>query len=440
MREHRVPMLGTALRRRVDPVRSPDPHVRQLVGALAGLEVAPAPRPEFRAELRAQLVAVAPRLVDEGDPTLAAHPTPASAEPSPATATDAPRKTGFRFARPLIAAACVLSAFVLLLGGAVLLSRNALPGDALYSLKRASEDTQYGLTGGTVAKGKLKLEFAGRRIGEVTALLPRNSALAAGSGPMADSGQLNADTSKLVRETLGSANGDVQSAARMLGGAAVRGKTASPLRAMTTWAPGQIAAMNKIVARIPAGSLHQQALATRNMIVAAQTRAAALIGDLGCSCLSTSSTDNLGPHPVRDRLHAHHAGHADAGRLDRTGRCTRFDDQPFTGPRDPVDRRVGHAGPGRNHHAARWRHRRRLDRGHLAAPVSQELAALDAAADVARAALAARALVQHPAAAPAASDALAAPVLQRQPADQRHEQLRQDPRRVDLQLSPSTRR
>lgn len=297
MREHRVPMLGTALRRRVDPVRSPDPHVRQLVGALAGLEVAPAPRPEFRAELRAQLVAVAPRLVDEGDPTLAAHPTPASAEPSPATATDAPRKTGFRFARPLIAAACVLSAFVLLLGGAVLLSRNALPGDALYSLKRASEDTQYGLTGGTVAKGKLKLEFAGRRIGEVTALLPRNSALAAGSGPMADSGQLNADTSKLVRETLGSANGDVQSAARMLGGAAVRGQTASPLRAMTTWAPGQIAAMNKIVARIPAGSLHQQALATRNMIVAAQTRATALIGDLGCSCLSTSSTDNLGPIP-----------------------------------------------------------------------------------------------------------------------------------------------
>jgi hypothetical protein len=293
MREHRVPMLGTALRRRVDPQRSRDPRVRELVAALATLDVAPPPRAQFRDELRAQLVAVAPRLVEEGEPQSAASPH----GQAKAVAEPAPRKSGFRIAKPLIAAACVLTAFVVLLGGAVLLSRNALPGDALYSVKRASEDTQYGLTGGTVAKGKLKLEFAGRRIGEVAALLPKAGALAPGAGNMADSGQLSADTSKLVRQTLGAANGDVQTAAQMLGAAAVHGRSASPLRTITSWTPGQIAAMNAIVARIPAGSLHQSALGTRNLLVAAQARATALSTELGCSCLESARTDKLGPIP-----------------------------------------------------------------------------------------------------------------------------------------------
>src|SRR5438105_343143 len=64
MSEHRVTMLGASWRRLEDPARSRDPRVRALVGALAALP-SPAPTDEFRAELRAQLIAIAPRIISE---------------------------------------------------------------------------------------------------------------------------------------------------------------------------------------------------------------------------------------------------------------------------------------------------------------------------------------------------------------------------------------
>lgn len=290
MAEHRVPMLGAALRRRPDPAKSRDPRVRELVAALGTVEPAPAPRPEFKAELRAQLVAVAPRLVAEGK--AAAAPAARSASSGRSA-----QRARMSIKKPVFAIVGALCAFVLLLGGAVLLSRGALPGDALYGVKRASEDTEYSLTGGAVDRGKLKLEFAARRIGEVADLLPRASALAGGSGVLADGGQISANTSKLVRQTLGSADGDVYKAAVLLGNAAVNGKSASPLTNMTTWAPGQITKMRAILARIPAGSLHHRAAASLAVIEGARTRAVALQHDVGCSCLDTANSDRFGPLP-----------------------------------------------------------------------------------------------------------------------------------------------
>ena len=298
MNEHRVPMLGAALRRHADPARSTDPKVRELVAALAVLEVAPPPRAEFRAELRAQLVAVTPRLVAEGErPAAPARADRAEPTKSTENVETAERARRFRFAKPLIAAACVLTAFVLLLGGAVLLSRHALPGDALYGIKRASEDTEYSLTGGQVAKGKLKLEFAGRRIGEVADLLPRASSMGPGSGAVADSGAISSDTAGLVRDTLGSAEGDVRTAAQLLGSDAVRNDDAGPLTAIISWSPDQLAAMRQILARIPAGALQQRAGQTLELLRAAQARASLLRTQLGCSCLDAARTDDLGPVP-----------------------------------------------------------------------------------------------------------------------------------------------
>ncbi|HEY2297006.1 MAG TPA: DUF5667 domain-containing protein [Jatrophihabitans sp.] len=292
MNEHRVPMLGAALRRHVDPARSTDPKVRELVAALATLEVGPAPRPEFRAELRAQLVAVTPRLVAEGEPPAAPAKTNRVEQAEPA------ERRRFRILKPLVAVACVLTAFVLLLGGAVLISQHALPGDALYGIKRASEATEYSLTGGDVAKGKLKLEFAARRIGEVADLLPQASSMAAGAGALAD-GAISSQTAGLVRDTLGSADSDVRAAAQMLGSNAVRNDDAGPLAAINSWTPDQITAMQQIVASIPAGALHQRAGQTLALLRAAQTRARLLHNqlELGCTCLDSSRSDQLGPLP-----------------------------------------------------------------------------------------------------------------------------------------------
>jgi hypothetical protein len=283
MSEHRVPMLGAALRRRVDPARSADPKVRELVTALAGLEVAPALRPEFRAELRAQLVAVAPRLVAEGEPT----PAPGEAKRPAPEAERQPRS--LRLVKPLAAAACVLAVFALLLGGAVLLSRHALPGDALYGVKRASEDTQYNLTGSNVAKGKLKLQFAARRLSEVRDLVPNR--------PAGSSTSISAGTSDLVRDTLASADGDVQTAARLLGTAAVQHHDSAPLHAMTGWTPSQRPVLDTIIANLPAGALREDAVHTRQVLIQAQQRAQALQADLGCGCLGTAGSDGYGPKP-----------------------------------------------------------------------------------------------------------------------------------------------
>jgi hypothetical protein len=71
----------------------------------------------------------------------------------------------------------------------------------------------------------------------------------------------------------------------------------APLDAMTSWTPGEIAQLNGILARIPAGALHTRAVASQDLIKAAERRAVLLKADLGCGCLGSSGTDTLGPIP-----------------------------------------------------------------------------------------------------------------------------------------------
>src|SRR5438270_2421700 len=120
MGEHRVRSLSPSLRRYEDPARSSDPRIRELVTQLATLEPGPEPRAHFRAELRAQLVAVTPRLVAEGPAeTFRSH---AVAEaPVTASAGDRLRTIAGRLAhvpvrRPLGIVVGVFAVFALLLG------------------------------------------------------------------------------------------------------------------------------------------------------------------------------------------------------------------------------------------------------------------------------------------------------------------------------------
>lgn len=139
---HRVPMPDAVLRRVVDPHDSPDPAVRELVTALRDLRVTPPPRSHFRAELRAQLVAVTPRLVNEGMEGLV-RPTPAAAPGERRTEREPGRRVPrIRFGPAVRVATASLVVVVLMLSGAVWLSRSALPGDTLYNLKRAGEDAR----------------------------------------------------------------------------------------------------------------------------------------------------------------------------------------------------------------------------------------------------------------------------------------------------------
>ena len=65
----------------------------------------------------------------------------------------------------------------------VVLSRDALPGETLYGLKRVSETAELGLTPGQEARARGHLELAEKRLAEVSGLLGRASA--SGAGPTA---------------------------------------------------------------------------------------------------------------------------------------------------------------------------------------------------------------------------------------------------------------
>ncbi|MCU1658224.1 MAG: hypothetical protein JWO57_2880 [Pseudonocardiales bacterium] len=300
MAEHRVSMLSASLRRYEDPERSADPRIRQLVAELRELEPAPAPRAHFRAELRAQLVAVAPRLVAEG--THSEHPAAVVAvEPEPRSlaqrfGTIAGQVRRLSLGRPLAIVTAVVAVFALLLGGAVWVSKKALPGDTLYALKRANENVQLSLTAGGTARGKQYLSFASTRADEVTDLLNRTSASALGAGPSA-AGGVNPHTATLITSTLGSADSDVRAAAQLLGGQAVRNGSTDSLGVLTSWSPGQLTKLQAIVSRLPAGALHDRAASSAQLVSDALTRAGALQRMIGCSSLASAPTDALGPVP-----------------------------------------------------------------------------------------------------------------------------------------------
>ena len=281
---HRVPMLG-GRGRYPDPERSPDPAVRELVTALATLP-SPAPRPHFRAELRAQLVAVTPRLVAEGREEAAAAASRRSGKRA---------RPHLRIAAAVRIAVATLAVCAVLLGGAVWLSRSALPGDALYGLKRASENAQLALAADSQQRAADLLSFAKTRADEVSELLSQPSAAAA--GPQA--GGISAGKASLIRSTLGSADDDVRQASQLLGSQAVRSRSGAPLDVLLRWAPGQQGRLTDIAGRMPAGGLQQAAQNSANLVAAAAARATALQADLGCSCLGGAGSDNLGPLPCQ---------------------------------------------------------------------------------------------------------------------------------------------
>ena len=79
----------------------------------------------------------------------------------------APRPSRFSFPamlRPALAAAAIL---VLVLAGATSAAASSLPGDALYSLKRATEDVRLALTFDDVARTQLLSELTDRRLEEL---------------------------------------------------------------------------------------------------------------------------------------------------------------------------------------------------------------------------------------------------------------------------------
>ncbi|MDQ7810504.1 DUF5667 domain-containing protein [Amycolatopsis sp. A133] len=224
-----------------------------LVGALRDLGAAGAPDLETRQRIRAE---IAGRL-----------------ETAAATT---PRRRWRPRTADLVAAALFL--FLVLSGLTLVLSRTALPGDALYNVKRAGESTALGLTFGEQEKARKHLEFATNRITEL--------------GELAAQGASEADYRTAYDDFAADLRAGV---AQMSAVATGDGAGAQALSDVRLWARNQ-------AARLAAQPLPADAApvfgGVRELLGKVQERTSGLVARMNCYQITTGSADELGPLPA----------------------------------------------------------------------------------------------------------------------------------------------
>ncbi|GAA3553282.1 DUF5667 domain-containing protein [Amycolatopsis ultiminotia] len=237
--------LGTAA------TRSDEEFAEELavVGALRELGAAGAPDPATRARIRAEIEG---RL---GEPL--------------------PRRRWRPRTADLVAAGIAL---VLGLAGlTLLLSRNALPGEALYQVKRAGEATALGLTFDDTARAEKHLEFAAARVRDLSHLT--DAAPGAYRTALADFGS------------------DVRAGVSELTTAATQNGEHARLSELASWTQEQSRLLTAEQPRIPAAA-RADVTSARSLLAQAWKRTTALGSRFDCYRITTGSTDELGLLPA----------------------------------------------------------------------------------------------------------------------------------------------
>ncbi|MDQ2884285.1 MAG: DUF5667 domain-containing protein [Actinomycetota bacterium] len=189
--------------------------------------------------------------------------------------------------RVVVAAAAALCVVMSLSGMSVLLSRDAVPGDALYTFKRTAESAELGLTFGDQPKALKHLEFAGDRVNEIEIMA--NQADSAGNWA--------AGQGKFVR-ALDDFDSDTTAGARLLTGLALHGQPSS-LPALRAWAQQQKARLAVLRAALPTpiSARLDSTLALLDRVVG---RASTLSDRSGCVTITSGVRDELGLLPSKD--------------------------------------------------------------------------------------------------------------------------------------------
>jgi hypothetical protein len=223
---------------------------------------------KFRAGLRAMLVDTAER---EG------VGTPAKTEATPAA-------TGVRGTLPAVIGRRIRARGAILVGvaaGAVALSgisaasENALPGDALYGMKRSTERAQLALTSSDLSRGQLFLDFARTRLAEAATV--RDDRL--GFSAVLD--DMDADTRQGVR---------------LLTTMAAQRSDPASLDAIDAFLTGQRRAVGGLLDRAD----HVERDHTRRSLAlldAVGARAGGLREAISCGLPAPAASDALGPIP-----------------------------------------------------------------------------------------------------------------------------------------------
>ncbi|MFG1741408.1 DUF5667 domain-containing protein [Micromonospora chalcea] len=224
------------------------------------------PRAEFRTGLRAMLVATAER---EG------IGTPAKPATTGVRGALLPAITGRR-ARARGAILVGVAAGAIALSGISAASENALPGDALYGMKRSTERAQLALASSDISRGQLFLDFARTRLDEAASV--RGDQL--GFSAVLD--DMDADTRQGVR---------------LLTTVAAQRSDPAALDAVDTFLAGQRRVVSGLLDR-PDHADRERTRRSLALLDAAGKRADALREAIACGLPAPQASDALGPAPA----------------------------------------------------------------------------------------------------------------------------------------------
>ncbi|MGA4686510.1 MULTISPECIES: DUF5667 domain-containing protein [Micromonospora] len=220
---------------------------------------------EFRTGLRAMLVATAER-EGVGAPDKTGTPGVRGAL--------IPAITGRR-ARARGAILVGVAAGAVALSGISAASENALPGDALYGMKRSTERAQLALASSDISRGQLFLDFARTRLDEAASV--RDDRL--GFSAVLD--DMDADTRQGVR---------------LLTTVAAQRSDPAALDAVDTFLAGQRRVVSGLLDR-PDHADRERTRRSLSLLDAAGKRADALREAIACGLPAPQASDMLGPAP-----------------------------------------------------------------------------------------------------------------------------------------------
>ncbi|MFI2710100.1 DUF5667 domain-containing protein [Micromonospora sp. NPDC018662] len=222
---------------------------------------------EFRTGLRAMLVATAER---EG-----VTATTGAGAATGGLGALLPAITGRR-ARARGAILVGVAAGAIALSGISAASENALPGDALYGMKRSTERAQLALASSDISRGQLFLDFARTRLDEAATV--RDDRL--GFSAVLD--DMDADTRQGVR---------------LLTTVAAQRSDPTALDAVDTFLAGQRRVVSGLLAR-PDHADRDRTHRSLALLDAARRRTDALRETIACGLPAPTASDTLGPAPT----------------------------------------------------------------------------------------------------------------------------------------------
>jgi hypothetical protein len=193
-----------------------------------------------------------------------------------------------RRSRFVVAIAAALVLVFALAGMSLLLSRDALPGDPLYGIKRTGEAASLGLTFGDESKALKHLEFAAARVTEMETLAQRNPDPA--DAPVG--GYLTALTDF---------DTDTTQASQQIITLATRGQP-DQLNALRSWIGQQDAHLAALESHLPKAARDRMDT-SRQLLARIAERSAALLARMDCYQITTGGSDTIGALPSDSLCH-----------------------------------------------------------------------------------------------------------------------------------------